>query len=134
MNPKAYFAGILTGALCTLAGYMMGHSNPAMADQGSGSSSMILATPSSSDAGLGSLVYVLKTEPAEDAALVCYRNTGKGDMELVSARRISYDLKVWNMGGAKGGPSPEKIRDDIKKAEEDRKDHDKNSAVPPGPK
>lgn len=129
MNPKAYFAGILTGALCTLAGYMMGHSNSAIADSGTGGgSSMIMATPSSSDAGLGSLVYVLKTEPAEDAALVCYRNTGKGDMELVSARRITWDLKVWNMGGPKPGSptSPEKIQAEIEKADKDRRDKEKD--------
>jgi hypothetical protein len=134
MNPKAYFAGILTGAVCTLAGYLMSHSTPAMADPGGASGGMILATPSSSDAGLGSLVYVLKTDPIEDAALVCYRNTGKGDLELVSARRITYDLKVWNMGGAKGSRTPESIRDEIEKAEKDRKEHDKSTGANPGPK
>jgi hypothetical protein len=108
MNAKAYLAGILTGALCTLAGYLMSHSTPAMADPGASAGSMILATPSSTDAQLGQMVYVLRTEPIEDAALVCYRNTGKGDLELVSARRISYDMKVWNHGSK--GLTPQEIR------------------------
>ena len=103
-----------------------------MADPGGAAGGMVLATPSSTDAGLGSLVYVLKTEPSEDAALICYRNTGKGDMELVSARRIAYDLKVWNMGTK--GMSPEKIKDEIEKADRERKEHDKNSGGGPGPK
>lgn len=128
---KSYFAGILTGALCCLAGYLMGHSNPVMADPGASSGGMILATPSSTDAGLGALVYVLKTEPAEDAELLCYHNSGKGDLELVSARRIAYDLKIWKHGIK--GMTPEEIRDKLKKDEEERKKEDKGNGGP-GPK
>lgn len=87
----------------------------------------ILTTIESADPNVGSLVYVLKTDPVDEAVLVCYRNTGKGkgDLELVSARRITYDLKIWNLGGK--GLAPEEIkraieRDNALRKEDNKKD------------
>lgn len=77
-----------------------------------------LVLVATTDPAFGSLVYILKSDPPEEAELVCYRNTGKGDLELVSARRITWDLKAWNVGGK--GLSPEKLKKEMERAEESR--------------
>ena len=47
MNAKSYFAGILTGGLFVLAGYLMGHSSPVAmaAAPGDAAGGYIIATP-----------------------------------------------------------------------------------------
>lgn len=121
MNFKSYLGGILTGVVCCLAGYVFAKNERlAGADPGSaGNGSYILATPSSSDAQLGQMVYVLKTQPEEDSQLAVYRNTGKGDLELISSRRIAFDLKLWNMGSK--GLKPDEIKSKLKDEEDERK-------------
>lgn len=83
----------------------------------------ILTTTESADPTVGSLVYVLKTDPVEEAVLLCYRNTGRGDLQLVSARRITYDLKLWNVGGK--GLKPEEIKQAIDRENAQRKEDSK---------
>lgn len=81
------------------------------------------ATCEAPDPTVGSLVYVLRTQPAEEAVLLCYRTTGRGDLELASARRISHDLKIWNFGGK--GLTPEAIQRAIKRENDLKKEDTK---------
>ncbi|MBI2923572.1 MAG: hypothetical protein HYY18_21160 [Planctomycetes bacterium] len=114
MGFKAYFAGILTGALCTLSGYLLANNDRiAAADPGGASDGYIMATPPQGPNH--QLIYVMKTSPAEDAQLAVYKVSDGGDLTLVSSRRVPYDFKLWNMGSK--GMKPEEIKKQIKEDE-----------------
>jgi hypothetical protein len=106
MNKNFCLAGVLAGVAGLFGGYILAHSNPVMADASTATSPVMMATGTNS-AGQ-EIVYILKSEPAEDAALMVYTTTGKGDLELKSVRRITWDMKVFSMGGV--GKSPQDLK------------------------
>lgn len=119
MGFKAYLAGILTGALCTLSGYLLANNDRiAAADPGGASGGYIMATPPAG--GNHQLIYVLKTDPAEDTQLAVYKvDTDGSKLKLASSRRVTYDLKLWNLGSE--GMTPEEIKRKLKEEEDKRK-------------
>lgn len=119
MGFKAYLAGILTGALCTLSGYLLAHNDRiAAADPGGASEGYIMATgPSGANQ---QLIYVMKTSPAEDTQLAVYKvDTDGTKLKLASSRRVTFDLKLWNHGSE--GMTPEEIKKKLKEKEDEDK-------------
>lgn len=115
---KAYFAGILTGALCTLAGYVMGHSSPlAMAaPAGDGSSGGYIMTTAPNGAN-ERMVYIWdSTDPAKPRLSVYSVEQGK-ELQLRSHRLCTYDklFDVYEMGGKPDAPEDMKKRFDALK-------------------
>jgi len=109
MNGKLCLAAALTGAAGLFGGYMMAHSNPIMANPSTATAPIMMATGQNS-AGQ-ELVYVLRSDPIEDASLMVYSTTGKGDLELKSVRRITWDMKIFSMGG--NGKTPADIKKEV---------------------
>ncbi len=117
MNPKAYFAGILTGAVCTLAGYLMGHSNPmAFANSpGEASGGYILATPPTG--ANEKLIYVWDTSDASKPRLSVYALEQGKELQLRAHRNCQFDkmFDTYEMGGKAESPADLKKRYEAEK-------------------
>jgi len=111
MNFKAYLAGILTGAVCMLAGYMISHANIAAADaNGSAPNGFTLATPPSG--ANEKLIYVWdSTDPAKPRLSV-YAFEGGKELQLRAHRNCQYDkiFDAYEMGGRPDSPEDMKKR------------------------
>lgn len=108
---KAYFAGILTGAVCCLAGYMMGHTNPAMANsmmEGNSGNGYIMQTASTG--ANERMIYIWdSTDPGKPRLSVYSVEQGK-ELQLRSHRLCAYDklFDTYEMGAKP--QSPEEIK------------------------
>ncbi|MCC6740478.1 MAG: hypothetical protein IT452_15645 [Planctomycetia bacterium] len=123
MNPKAYFAGILTGAICTVAGYLMGHTSPvAFANTpGEPSNGYVIATPPTG--ANEKLIYVWdSTEPSKPRLSVYALEQGK-ELQLRAHRNCQFDklFDSYTMGNKADGPEDMKREYDLKKPKEQPK-------------
>ena len=117
MNAKAYFAGILTGALCTLAGYLAGHSNPMAyaTTPGEAASGYILTTPPTG--ANEKLIYVWDASDAAKPRLSVYALEGGKELQLRAHRNCQYDksFDAYEMGNKSESPAEIKKRFDLEK-------------------
>ena len=116
MNAKAYFAGILTGGLFVLAGYLIGHSTP-MAHAtapGDASSGYIMATPPTG--ANEKLIYIWDTTDAAKPRLSVYSFEQGKEIQLRAHRNCGFDdlFDTYEMGGKSDSPADMKKRFDGK--------------------
>jgi hypothetical protein len=115
MNFKAYLAGILTGALCTLCGYIISHANVAMADPGTSSGTgFVLAT--SDGVGNDKDVYILDATDSSKPRLSVYAYDGR-TLQFRSHRNLTYDKSFdhYEFGGEPQTPTQVKAKYDKEK-------------------
>ncbi|KAF0241336.1 MAG: hypothetical protein FD180_4485 [Planctomycetota bacterium] len=117
MNAKAYFAGILTGGLFVLAGYLMGHSSPmahANAPGDAASGYIMTAAPSGANE---KLIYIWDTTDPTKPRLSVYALEQGKELQLRAHRNCQFD-KLWDsyeIGGKAESPLELKKRFDAEK-------------------
>ncbi|MEK7466341.1 MAG: hypothetical protein AAB074_02910 [Planctomycetota bacterium] len=122
MNAKSYFAGILTGGLFVLAGYLMGHSSPMAfaSPPGDTASGFIMATPPTG--ANEKLIYIWDSSDSTKPRLSVYAFDGGKELTLRAHRNCAYDklFDAYAMGGKPDGPEDMKREFDAKKPKEEK--------------
>jgi hypothetical protein len=111
MNGKAYFAGILTGAVCCLAGYLMAAThNPSYAAPGAASGDGWIMV-SGSEGANEKMIYILNTSDATRPGLYVYGLEQGKDLTFRAFRNMAYDGK-FDLYEMKGQPNtPKEMKD-----------------------
>jgi len=117
MNAKSYFAGILTGGLFVLAGYLMGHSTPmahANAPGDAASGFIMTAGPTGANE---KLIYVWDASDPLKPRLSVYALEGGKELQLRAHRNCQFDklFDAYAMGKEAMGPEDMKKEYDQKK-------------------
>lgn len=117
MQFRTYLAGLASGLVCCVAGYLMAQPNmTAMAGpESNGSGGFVLSTPSSG--GNEKMIYVLRTTDPDKPQLYIYSVEQGKDIQFRAFRSLQHDSH-WDMyewGGKSESPLELKARWDKEK-------------------